>query len=80
MLDRAEYTRHSETEADFFAADANGDGSVDEPEMRSHLWTVETGSRGQGGGRDLRSDRRGGGDGGKGSGRQRGRNSRRADQ
>ena len=71
-LDQAEYSRHAETEADFLLADADRNGAVDEPEMRAHLWTVQTGSRGQGGGRDVRADRgerRGGGRGGEGRGR-----------
>ena len=53
-LDAAEYARRSGGQADFIDADRDGDGRVDGPELRALMWSMETGPRGMGGGKEQR--------------------------
>ncbi|HCH63270.1 MAG TPA: hypothetical protein DFR83_10725 [Deltaproteobacteria bacterium] len=54
VLDAAEYARRSGGQADFSDADRDGDGRVDGPELRALMWSMETGPRGMGGGKEQR--------------------------
>jgi|GEM_PF-5745062 len=58
VLDEAEFTVHASSPTDFPMADLDANGVVDAPEMRQLLWTIETGPRGMGGGKEEREHRR----------------------